>query len=66
MQQVLWQANEQVEQDLVICRELVGIFFDEWLKIRLAFSENRGLIRFEFLYFNEDLHNEPNENFVCL
>ncbi len=29
--QVPWQTNEQVEQDLVICRALVEIFSDEWL-----------------------------------
>ena len=29
-QQVPWQSNEQVEQDLVICRALVEIFSDEW------------------------------------
>ncbi|MBK8702586.1 MAG: nucleotidyl transferase AbiEii/AbiGii toxin family protein [Saprospiraceae bacterium] len=34
---VPWQANEQVEQDLVICRALVSIFSDEWLAQRLAF-----------------------------
>lgn len=27
--QVPWQTNEQVEQDLMICRALVEIFSDE-------------------------------------
>lgn len=34
---VLWQPNEQVEQDLVICRALVEIFSDEFLASSLAF-----------------------------
>ena len=34
---VPWQTNEQVEQDLVICRALVAIFSDEWLASSLAF-----------------------------
>jgi predicted nucleotidyltransferase component of viral defense system len=42
-QQVPWQANEQVEQDLVICRALVEIFSDEWLKTRLAFRGGTAL-----------------------
>jgi predicted nucleotidyltransferase component of viral defense system len=36
-QQVPWQTNEQVEQDLVICRALVEIFSDQWLADSLAF-----------------------------
>jgi len=36
-QHVPWQSNEQVEQDLVICRALVEIFSDEWLANSLAF-----------------------------
>lgn len=28
---VPWKSNEQVEQDLVICRALVAIFNDEYL-----------------------------------
>lgn len=35
--QVPWQTNEQVEQDLVICRALVEIFTDEFLAKSLAF-----------------------------
>jgi predicted nucleotidyltransferase component of viral defense system len=42
-QQVPWQTNEQVEQDLVICRALVEIFADEWLAERLAFRGGTAL-----------------------
>lgn len=42
-QQVPWQTNEQVEQDLVICRALVEIFSDEWLANRLAFRGGTAL-----------------------
>ena len=42
-QQVPWQTNEQVEQDLVICRALVEIFSDEWLAARLAFRGGTAL-----------------------
>jgi predicted nucleotidyltransferase component of viral defense system len=45
--QVPWQTNEQVEQDLVICRALVEIFSDEWLASSLAF---RGGIALHKLY----------------
>ncbi|HMW10721.1 MAG: nucleotidyl transferase AbiEii/AbiGii toxin family protein [Saprospiraceae bacterium] len=41
--QVPWQTNEQVEQDLVICRALVEIFSDEWLASRLAFRGGTAL-----------------------
>jgi predicted nucleotidyltransferase component of viral defense system len=41
--QVPWQTNEQVEQDLVICRALVEIFSDEWLAQRLAFRGGTAL-----------------------
>lgn len=34
---VPWQTNEQVEQDLVICRALVQIFNDDYLAGHLAF-----------------------------
>lgn len=40
---VPWQTNEQVEQDLVICRSLVEIFSDEWLASRLAFRGGTAL-----------------------
>lgn len=41
--QVPWQSNEQVEQDLVICRALVEIFSDEWLASSLAFRGGTAL-----------------------
>lgn len=44
-----WQTNEQVEQDLVICRALVEIFSEEWLSSRLAF---RGGTALHKLYLN--------------
>ncbi len=42
-QQVPWQTNEQVEQDLVICRALVEIFSDDWLANSLAFRGGTAL-----------------------
>lgn len=42
-QQVPWQTNEQVEQDLVICRALVEIFSDQWLANSLAFRGGTAL-----------------------
>ncbi len=42
-QQVPWQSNEQVEQDLVICRALVEIFSDKWLAGSLAFRGGTAL-----------------------
>ena len=42
-QQVPWQTNEQVEQDLVICRALVEIFSDKWLAHSLAFRGGTAL-----------------------
>ncbi len=42
-QRVPWQSNEQVEQDLVICRALVEIFSDEWLASSLAFRGGTAL-----------------------
>jgi hypothetical protein len=41
-QQVPWQTNEQVEQDLVISRALVEIYSDEWLAESLAFRGGRA------------------------
>ena len=41
--QVPWQTNEQVEQDLVICRALVEIFSDEFLAKSLAFRGGTAL-----------------------
>ena len=51
-QQVPWQTNEQVEQDLVICRALVEIFSDKWLADSLAFRRVGLSINVElFNYF---------------
>lgn len=47
--QVPWQTNEQVEQDLVICRALVELFSDELLAKSLAF---RGGTALHKLYLN--------------
>lgn len=49
---VPWQTNEQVEQDLVICRALTAIFSDEFLASSLAF---RGGTALHKLY----LHPQP-------
>lgn len=38
-----WQTNEQVEQDLIICRAIVEIFNDEFLSERLAFRGGTAL-----------------------
>lgn len=40
---VVWQTNEQVEQDLVICRALVEIFSDDFLAANLAFRGGTAL-----------------------
>ncbi|MBL0309578.1 MAG: nucleotidyl transferase AbiEii/AbiGii toxin family protein [Bacteroidetes bacterium] len=40
---VPWQANEQVEQDLVLCRALVEIFSDKFLADRLAFRRGTAI-----------------------
>lgn len=40
---VAWQTNEQVEQDLVICRALVEIFNDDYLVKHLAFRGGTAL-----------------------
>ncbi|MBX2887776.1 MAG: nucleotidyl transferase AbiEii/AbiGii toxin family protein [Ferruginibacter sp.] len=40
---VPWQTNEQVEQDLAICRALVEIFKDEFLANSLAFRGGTAL-----------------------
>lgn len=49
---VPWQTNEQVEQDLIICRALVEIFSDDFLAENLAF---RGGTALHKLY----LHPQP-------
>lgn len=40
---VPWQTNEQVEQDLVICRALIEIFEDDFLADSLAFRGGTAL-----------------------
>ena len=40
---VPWQTNEQVEQDLIICRALTEIFKDEFLAENLAFRGGTAL-----------------------
>ncbi|MCD4679895.1 MAG: nucleotidyl transferase AbiEii/AbiGii toxin family protein [Bacteroidales bacterium] len=47
-----WKSNEQIEQDLVICRVLTEIFSDEFLSKELAF---RGGTALHKLY----LHPQP-------
>jgi predicted nucleotidyltransferase component of viral defense system len=41
--QVPWTTDEQVEQDLLICKALVEIFSDEWLAEHLAFRGGTAL-----------------------
>jgi predicted nucleotidyltransferase component of viral defense system len=41
--QVPWQTNEQIEQDLVICRALVELFSDDFLAANLAFRGGTAL-----------------------
>ena len=38
-----WHRNEQIEQDLVICRALVALFNDEYLSKHLAFRGGTAL-----------------------
>jgi len=38
-----WKANEQVEQDLVICRALVELFSDEFITEKVAFRGGTAL-----------------------
>jgi predicted nucleotidyltransferase component of viral defense system len=38
-----WKANEQVEQDLIICRSLVELFSDGFIAERLAFRGGTAL-----------------------
>ncbi len=40
---VPWKANEQVEQDLIICRSLVELFSDEFIAQKLAFRGGTAL-----------------------
>ena len=41
--QAPWNTNEQVEQDLIICRTLIAIFSDEFLASRLAIRGGTAL-----------------------
>jgi len=41
--QVPWNMNEQVEQDLIICRALVAIYSDDFLSSQLAFRGGTAL-----------------------
>lgn len=41
--QAPWNTNEQVEQDLIICRTLIAIFSDEFLASKLAFRGGTAL-----------------------
>lgn len=38
-----WKANEQVEQDLIICRALVRLFSDEFIAEKVAFRGGTAL-----------------------
>lgn len=38
-----WNSNEQVEQDLIICRALTAIFSDDFLSTQLAFRGGTAL-----------------------
>ena len=38
-----WKANEQVEQDLIICRSLVELFSDGFIAEKLAFRGGTAL-----------------------
>ncbi len=40
---VPWQTNEQIEQDLVICRAIIAIFNDPFLSEHLAFRGGTAL-----------------------
>ena len=55
---VPWQTNEQVEQDLVICRALVEIFSDEMLSESLAFRGGTALFKLHLpspMRYSEDI-----------
>lgn len=55
---VPWQTNEQVEQDLVICRSLVEIFSDDFLMESLAFRGGTALHKLYLqpqLRYSEDI-----------
>ncbi len=55
---VPWQTNEQVEQDIVICRALIEIFSDKILAENLAFRGGTALYKLYFpspLRYSEDI-----------
>lgn len=58
---VPWQTNEQVEQDLVICRALVEIFNDPFLAEHLAF---RGGTALHKLYLQPQQRYSEDLDFV--
>lgn len=58
---VPWQTNEQVEQDLVICRALVEIFNDSFLAEHLAF---RGGTALHKLFLQPQLRYSEDLDFV--
>jgi predicted nucleotidyltransferase component of viral defense system len=58
---VPWQTNEQVEQDLVICRALTAIFSDEFLASSLAF---RGGTALHKLYLHPQLRYSEDIDLV--
>jgi predicted nucleotidyltransferase component of viral defense system len=58
---VPWQTNEQVEQDLVICRALVEIFKDDFLAGHLAF---RGGTALHKLFLHPQLRDSEDLDFV--
>jgi len=58
---VPWQTNEQVEQDLVICRALVEIYNDEFLAGHLAF---RGGTALHKLFLQPQLRYSEDLDFV--
>jgi len=43
IQHAPWKTNEQVEQDLVICRALIDLFSDDYLNEELAFRGGTAL-----------------------
>lgn len=58
---VPWQTNEQVEQDLVICRAIVAIFQDPYLAQNLAF---RGGTALHKLYLQSQLRYSEDIDLV--
>ncbi|MBN8860242.1 MAG: nucleotidyl transferase AbiEii/AbiGii toxin family protein [Sphingobacteriales bacterium] len=55
---VAWRTNEQIEQDLVICRALVQIFNDDYLAGHLVFRGGTALHKLYLLpqpRYSEDI-----------